>query len=126
MGQRRRRWPRTPQEVIDRTLRAVAPDELVMRLHATGRLPKDSTYEKEGRLRPTRVGRIAAALHERQAREAKVVAAQAKALAASVSYLSENFQAGKHSSAGSVGLVRTYLVSVEAFLTQLLYEPGDG
>lgn len=114
------------QEVIDRTLRAVAPDELVMRLDAAGRLPKDSTYEKEGKLRPTRVGRIAAALHERHPREAKVVAAQAKALAVSVSYLSENFQAGKHGSSGSVGLVRTYLVSAEAFLTQLLYEPGDG
>lgn len=114
------------QEVIDRTLRAVAPDDLVRQLDAAGRLPKNATYEKEGNLRPTRVGRIAAALHERRPQDAKVVAAQAKALAASVSYLSENFQAGKHASAGSVGLVRTYLVSVEAFLTQLLCEPGDG
>ena len=33
---------------------------------------------------------------------------------------------GKHASNGTVGLVRTWLVSVEATFTQLLYEPGDG
>jgi hypothetical protein len=114
------------QEVVDRTLRAVAPDELVLRLHEAGRLPKNATYDKDGKLHPTRSGRIAAALHERNPRETKVIAAQAKALAAPINYISEELQGSKHASTGSVALVRTYLVSVEAFLTQLLYEPGDG
>ncbi|KAB2808358.1 hypothetical protein F9L07_22860 [Pimelobacter simplex] len=113
------------QEAIDRTLRAAAPNELVLKLFLAGHLPKNAVYEKDGERMPTRSGRIAAALHERNPTQAKVVAAQAKALSASVSYLCENLQSGKHASTGSVGLVRTWLVSVEATLTQLLYEPGD-
>lgn len=114
------------QEILDRTLRAVAPDDLVLRLHAADQLPKSSTYEKGGKSQPTRSGRIAAALHERNPSETKVVAAQAKALIASATFLSQSFQKGKHDSGYSVGLFRTYLVSLEALLTQLLYEPGDG
>ncbi|WP_157550555.1 pPIWI-associating nuclease domain-containing protein [Nocardioides jensenii] len=114
------------QEAIDRTLRAVAPNELVLKLFVAGHLPKNAVYEKDGQRLPTRSGRIAAALYERNPTQAKVVAAQVKALTASVSYLSENLQSGKHASTGTVGLVRTWLVSVEATFTQLLYEPGDG
>lgn len=114
------------QEAIDRTLRALAPAELVLRLFAAGRLPNNSVYEKDGQRHPTRAGRIAAALHERHPGETKLIAAQAKAIAASVAFLSDSLQSGKHASAGTVGLVRTWLVSVEATFTQLLYEPGDG
>lgn len=114
------------QEALDRTLRAIASDELVLKLFAAGHLPNNAVYEKTGERLPTRSGRIAAALFERNPTQAKVVAAQAKALAASVTYLSENLQSGKHASTGTVGLVRTWLVSVEATFTQLLYEPGDG
>ncbi len=53
------------------------------------------------------------------------MAAQTKALVKSVTFVHEDLQAGKHASEGTVGLIRTYLVSVEATLTQLLYEPGD-
>lgn len=114
------------QEAIDRTLRALAPSDLVLRLFAAGRLPKNSVHEKNGERHPTRAGRIAAALHERHPGETKLIAAQAKAIAASVAYLTESLQGGKHASNGTVGLVRTWLVSVEATFTQLLYEPGDG
>lgn len=114
------------QEAIDRTLRALAPSDLVLRLFAAGRLPKNSVHEKNGERHPTRAGRIAAALHERHPGETKLIAAQAKAIAASVAYLTESLQGGKHASSGTVGLVRTWLVSVEATFTQLLYEPGDG
>ena len=114
------------EEAIDRTLRALAPSDLVLRLFAAGRLPNNSVYEKNGERHPTRAGRIAAALHERHPGETKLIAAQAKAIAASVTYLTGRLQGGKHASNGTVGLVRTWLVSVEATFTQLLYEPGDG
>lgn len=113
------------QEALDRTLRAIGSDELVLKLFAAGRLPNSSVYEKDGKRLPTRSGRIAAALLERNPTQSKVVAEQARALAASVSYLSGNLQSGKHASTGTVGLVRTWLVSVEATFTQLLYEPAD-
>jgi hypothetical protein len=114
------------QEAIDRTLRAVAPDDVVLRLHAAGRLPSNAVYEKDGGWRPTRAGRIAAALHERHPGQTKLIAAQAGAIAASVTFVTEGLQSGKHASTATVGLVRTWLVSVEATFTQLLYEPGDG
>lgn len=53
------------------------------------------------------------------------MAAQTKALVKSMTFVHGDLQAGKHASDGTVGLIRTYLVSVEATLTQLLYEPGD-
>lgn len=114
------------QEAIDRTLRALAPSDLVLRLFASGRLPNNSVHEKNGERLPTRAGRIAAALHDRHPGEAKLIAAQARAIATSVAYLTESLQGGKHASNSTVGLVRTWLVSVEATFTQLLYEPGDG
>lgn len=114
------------QEAIDRTLRALAPADLVLRLFAAGRLPNNAVHEKNGERHPTRAGRIAAALYERHPGETKLIAAQAKAIAASVNYLTENLQGGKHASNGTVGVVRTWLVSVEATFTQLVYEPGDG
>ncbi len=49
------------QEAIDRTLRALAPAELVLQLFAAGRLPTNAVYEKDGQRHPTRAGRIAAA-----------------------------------------------------------------
>lgn len=112
-------------EVIDRTLRAVAPEQAVLEAHASGRLNSDAVYDKNGKLAPTRAGRIAYALLERRTEEARLVAAQTKALVKSVTFVHEDLQAGKHASEGTVGLIRTYLVSVEATLTQLLYEPGD-
>ncbi len=112
-------------EVIDRTLRAVAPEEAVLEAHVSGRLSNDAVYDKNGKLAPTRAGRIAYALLQRRPGEAKMVAAQTKALVKNVSFVHEDLQAGKHASQGTVGLIRTYLVSVEATLTQLLHEPGD-
>lgn len=114
------------QEVIDRTLRAIASDDLVLQLYLSGHLPKDSIHEKGGERLPTRRGRIAAALHERNPGETKLIAAEAKAIADTVTNLTRKLQGGKHASNGTVGLVRTWLVSVEATFTQLLYEPGDG
>ena len=74
---------------------------------------------------PTRTGRIAFALLERRPGETKLVAAQTKSLSNTVTLVQGELQSGKHASDGTVGLIRTYLVSVEHVLMQLLYEPGD-
>jgi len=108
-------------EVLDRTLRALAPNDAVLAEHEAGRLHKDSVYMKDGKLAPTRAGRVAYAVQRCHPGETKLVIAQTKALAISVTTLQEFFQAGKHNSQGTVGLVRMHLVSVEATLTQLLY-----
>lgn len=112
-------------ETVDRTLRAVAPDGAVLLAHSTGTLKKDAVYLRDGTNAPTRAGRIEFALLQRRPGETKLVAAQAKALASTVTLVHKELQAGKHASEGAVGLIRTYLVSVENVLTQLLYEPGD-
>jgi hypothetical protein len=109
-------------ETLDRTLRSVAPADAVLEAHAAGKLPHNSVYEKDGNQAPTRVGRIAYALHQRRPGQSRLVAAQVKALASTITLVQEELQGAKHASAGSVGLVRTYLVSAEYVLTQLLYE----
>lgn len=113
-------------ETLDRTLRVIAPADAVLEANAAGRLPKDSTYDKNGKPMPTRTGRIAFALLERRPGETKLVAAQTKSLSNTVTLVQGELQSGKHASDGTVGLIRTYLVSVEHILMQLLYEPGDG
>lgn len=40
-------------EVIDRTLRAVAPEQVVLEAHASGRLNNDAVYDRNGELAPT-------------------------------------------------------------------------
>jgi len=113
-------------EVLDRTLRALAPDEAVVGEHAAGRLRhKDALFEKDGKLAPTRGGRVAYAVMKCHPGQAKLIASQTKALAVTVTTLQENLQAGKHNSAGTVALVRSYLVAVEATLNQLVYQTGD-
>ena len=112
-------------EVVDRTLRAVAPEEAVLEWHAATGRPDKELYDKNGKPAATRALRIAYALHQRRSDEAKLIAAQVKAISGTVTFLQETLQAGKHASKGTIGLIRTHLVSVEATLTQLLYEPGD-
>lgn len=109
-------------EVLDRTLRALAPNDAVIAEHEAGRLShKDSVYMKDGKLAPTRAGRVAYAVQRCHPGKTKLVVAQTRALAVSVTTLQDFFQAGKHESAGTVSLVRMHLISVEATLTQLLY-----
>ena len=112
-------------ESLDRTLRAVAPNDAVLEADAGGRLPENSTYDRDGQLAPTRTGRIAYALLERRSGQTKLVAAQAKSLSNTVKVVHQELQSGKHASEGTVGLIRTYLVSIEHVLMQLLFEPGD-
>lgn len=112
-------------EVLDRTLRALAPNDAVLAEHEAGRLHKDSVYTKDGKLAPTRAGRVAYAVQRCHPGKTKLVVAQTKAVSISVTALQEFFQAGKHDSQGTVGLVRMHLVSVEATLTQLLYRENN-
>ncbi len=113
-------------EVLDRTLRALAPDNEVIGEHVAGRLKhKDAVFDKDGKLAPTRGGRVAYAVMKCHPGRPKLITSQTKALAVTVTTLQENLQAGKHSSVGTVALVRSYLVSVEATLTQLLYWTED-
>ncbi|WFP16682.1 hypothetical protein [Citricoccus muralis] len=112
-------------EVLDRTLRALAPDEVVLLEYDTGRLPKNSVYMKDEKRAPTRAGRVAYSVQRCHPNAPKLVAAQTKALALSVTSIQQVFQAGKHSSQGSIELIRVHLVSLEATLAQLLYrEPN--
>ncbi len=91
-----------------------------------GRLKhKDAVFDKDGKLAPTRGGRVAYAVMKGHPGRTKLIKSQTKALAVTVTTLQESLQAGKHSSVGTVALVRSYLVSVEATLTQLLYRTED-
>lgn len=103
-------------EVLDRTLRAISPNDASLDWHAAEGRPDAELHNA----RPTRRLRIAFALHQRPGIEAKVVAAQTEALAATTASLQTKLQAGKHASAGELELVRGYLVALEAMLTQLL------
>lgn len=113
-------------EVLDRTLRVLAPDEAVLKEHAAGRLKhKDAVFDKGGKPMPTRGGRVAFAVMKCHPGQTKLITSQTRALAVTVTTLQENLQAGKHNSNGTVALVRSYLVSVEATLTQLLHRTED-
>jgi len=68
------------------------------------------------------VTKITYALYERRPDEAKVIKALAGALTAKVTQAQSSLQAGKHKSKGTVALIRTHLVALEATLTQLLFK----
>jgi Predicted pPIWI-associating nuclease len=102
-------------EAIDRTLRAIAPDEQVLGWHTdTGRSIGEL---HEGR--PTRPLRVRYALEGRKG-EVKLGLAQVDAAVALVKALPGPLQAAKHTSDITVIVVQALLVSVEASLYYLL------
>lgn len=109
-------------EVLDRSLRALAPDEAVLSEVHTGRL-KRSEYvhePKAGNLAPTRAGRVAYIIHQTHPDDEKLANELTKMVSVGISVLIGRLQAGKHRSAGNRTLLRSYLTSVESNLSMLL------
>jgi hypothetical protein len=103
-------------EVLDRTLRAAAPDDAVREWHArTGR----PTSEWERQDRPPHALRVRF-LANQLGGERAVVEAQAEALALLHRRVRDRLQAAKHASRGDIAAVRTLLVTGESLLITLL------
>jgi hypothetical protein len=102
-------------EALDRSLRAVAPDDDVRQWIATDKKPADFIDDNG---RPTRAARLHFALRCR-ASDRMLVESQASALAVIHRELLGRLQASKHASAGNVAAVRAHLLSAEALLHQL-------
>lgn len=102
-------------EVLDRTLRAAAPDDEVRAWHtATGR----PAAEWENQDRPPRSLRVKF-LAQRAGGTRKLVVAQYESLATLVQPLQGRLQGVKHASTGEVALVCALLQTTESFLTVL-------
>ena len=102
-------------EVLDRTLRAAAPDAAVREWHARAGRP---VAEWEGRERPPHSLRVKY-LARRLGGERTVVVAQFESLAGLHKVLRERLQAGKHASRGDLVTVRNLLLGTEDLLTLL-------
>lgn len=102
-------------EVVERVLRALAPNDEVLEWHRRAARPK-SDLDENGR--PTYAARVRYVLEGK--REQRLVVAQVDAVVGQVAPLRSLFQGGKHASAGSITSFRTHLVSLEALLLQLL------
>jgi hypothetical protein len=104
-------------EVLDRTLRALAPTQHVLDWHArTGRTVKEP--HNGG---PTRTLRVRYVLRdEPDPRVGRLAVSQAEAIAAQVAPLHGLLEAGKHASAFAMAALEAQLLSVEALLYQLL------
>jgi hypothetical protein len=107
-------------EVIERVLRALAPNDEVLEWHRRVARPK-SDLDDNGR--PTYAARARYVLEGR--REQRLVVVQVDAVVGQIAPLRSLFQAGKHASAGSITSFRTHLVSLEALLLQLLGPTPD-
>lgn len=81
-------------EVVDRTLRAVAPDEAAREWHAANDCHGDEIYLKGGKAAPTRTLRVAYALHQRRPEEAKLIDALTKALSSNVTLVQGSLHPG--------------------------------
>lgn len=107
-------------EVLDRTLRAAAPDDAVREWHAReGRSEK----EWEGQDRPPRSLRVRF-LAQRLGGERGVAVAEYESLIQLRKRLTERLQAVKHASQGDLVAVRNLLLGTEYLLT-MLFVSGD-
>jgi len=102
-------------ELIERSLRTLAPDEAVI---AWYRAPSRPKMEADSRGGPTYGARARYVLEGKP--ERRLVVSQIDAVVAQVPSLRSLFQSGKHASAGTITSFRTHLLSAEALLMQLL------
>jgi hypothetical protein len=102
-------------ELVERVLRALAPNDEVLDWHRRGSRPNS---ELDERGQPTYATRARFVLDGR--REQRLVIVQIDAVVGQVAPMRSVFQGGKHASAGSITSFRTHLVSLEALLLQLL------
>lgn len=102
-------------ELIERSLRTLAPDEAVTDWYSAPGRPK---MEADSRGGPTYGARARYVLEGKP--ERRLVVSQIDAVVAQVPSLRGLFQSGKHASAGTITSFRTHLLSAEALLMQLL------
>ncbi len=102
-------------EVLDRTLRAAAPDDAVREWHARERRP---AQEWEGQDRPPRGLRVGFLAHQIGG-ERGVAVAEYESLVQLRKRLTERLQAVKHASQGDLLAVRNLLLGTEYLLTML-------
>lgn len=107
-------------EALERTLRALAPDEPVLAWFA-GQAGLKSGLDGNGH--PTYALRVRYVLRERKS-DRKLILSQIDAVVGQVPELRSRLQAGKHASSGSLSALRAHLVSVEAVLMQLTLVGG--
>lgn len=105
-------------ECIDQTLRVLAPNEAVT-TWITEVGPKTGWVNvKTGA--PTRRAKIMYAMRNRSARDARLAAEQVNALATMVQSLIGNLQNVKHAEATTIVVMRNWVQTTEAALSQLL------
>jgi len=103
-------------ECIDRTLRAIAPVDVVTAWIA-------EVGEKTGWMdkgRPTRQARVMFVMRHRASRDTKLVDAQVNSLIAQTQVLMNNLQEVKHDKAATMAVMRSYVLAAEGVLEQLL------
>lgn len=104
-------------ECIDRTLRALAPVEAVTTWVAGSGAPK-AWFDTKGL--PTRATKIRYAMRNRSKRDARLAVDQVEALATLVQSLVSNLQNVKHAEATTIVVMRNWVQTTEAALSQLL------
>jgi len=105
-------------ECIDRTLRVLAPVEAVTAWVTEAGPPKGWLDTKTGL--PTRATKIRYAMRNRSKRDARLAVDQVEALATLVQGLVGNLQNVKHAEATTIVVMRNWVQTTEAALSQLL------
>ena len=105
-------------ECIDRTLRVLAPVDAVAAWIVQQGGPKAGWVDDKGK--PTRRAKILYAMRNRSKRDTNLAVGQVDALAKLIQDLVGNFQSVKHAEATTIVVMRNWVLSTEAALSQLL------
>lgn len=108
-------------ECIDRTLRVLAPVDDVSAWIAEQGGPKPGWVDSNDR--PTRRAKIMYAMRNRSKRDVQLANRQVEALVSLVRDLMDDFQSVKHAEATTIVVLRNWVLSTEAALSQLLLVP---
>lgn len=108
-------------ECIDRTLRVLAPvDDVSAWIAQQGSARKGWLDEKA---RPTRRAKMIYAMRNRSKRDVALANRQVEGLVGLVQDLMDNFQGNKHAEATTIVVLRNWVMTTEAALSQLLLIP---
>jgi hypothetical protein len=108
-------------ECIDRTLRVLAPVDDVSAWIAEQGGPKPGWVGSNDR--PTRRAKVMYAMRNRSKRDVQLANRQVEALVSLVQDLMDDFQSVKHAEATTIVVLRNWVLSTEAALSQLLLVP---
>ena len=114
-------------ELLERALRALAPERDVLSWHVNGRRSAAELDRRGGPTYGLRVRYVLRSPADKGRRRLGV--SQVEAVAAQVTDVRGLLQAGKHASAQTVTVLRAHLLTVETLLHQLLLafeDPGSG